>query len=185
MPGAYNKRSHDWVWSWIWRACRRSSSLAKALEISGSVASFTSWQRARGFDGTPGYPTRGRLWHATSPRLRRGKVTVLELGVAAGDATSFWLSMLTNPDLRWHGFDTFSGLPEPWIRGGVEFARSRTFNRGDRPPDINDERVTWHVGRVGHTLRQPQSTSAHRCSYCSIWTCTRHPHSHFDGSPAA
>ncbi len=60
--------------------------------------------------------------------------------------------MLTNPDLRWHGFDTFSGLPEPWIRGGVEFARSRTFDRGDRTPDINDERVTWHVGRVEHTL---------------------------------
>lgn len=152
MPGAYNKRSHDLVWSWLKRACSSSSLLAKSFEILGNVASFARWQTARGLDGGGLYATRARLWRAASVPLRRGKVTVLEFGVASGDATRFWLSMLKNPELEWHGFDTFTGLPEPWVRGGIQFADVGTFHAGGVPPDIHDPRVTWHEGRIEQTL---------------------------------
>jgi hypothetical protein len=152
VTGVYNKRSHDWVWSWLKDACRSSSLIAKFLEISGSVASFATWQSARELDGVPTYRTRGQLWQAASERLQRGKATVLELGVASGDATRFWLSMVRNPELEWHGFDTFTGLPEPWVRGGIRFAEPGTFDAGGAPPDVTDPRVIWHVGRIEETL---------------------------------
>jgi hypothetical protein len=152
MAGAHNKRAHDWVWSWLIRACTRSSFLVKSLEISGNVASFAMWQTARGLDGGRHYATRERLWLAASAPLRRGKATVLELGVASGDGTRFWLSMLKNPELEWHGFDTFTGLPEPSVRGGIRFAEVGTFHAGGVPPDIYDPRVTWHEGRIEDTL---------------------------------
>ncbi len=152
MTGVYNKRSHDWVWSLLKDACRSSSLVAKFLEISGNVASFATWQRARGLDGVPTYRTRGQLWQAASKPLQRGKTTVLELGVASGDATRFWLAMVRNPELEWHGFDTFTGLPSPWVRAGLQFADAGTFGAGGKPPDIEDSRLTWHVGRVEDTL---------------------------------
>jgi|SRR5680860_656416 len=152
MGGTYNRRSHDLVWSSLTQACSRSPFLAKALEISGNVASFATWRAARGLDQGRHYRSRERLWRATSEPLQHGKATVLEFGVAAGDATRFLLSMLRNPELQWHGFDTFTGLPEPWIRGGIQFADVGTFDAGGMPPDINDPRVTWHVGRIEETL---------------------------------
>jgi O-methyltransferase len=76
----------------------------------------------------------------------------LEFGVAAGAASRHWLSEINNPDLKWHGFDVFTGLPEAWTRGGVEFAEQGMFDAGGTPPDIRDPRVTWHVGLVEDTL---------------------------------
>jgi hypothetical protein len=148
----YNKRSHDLVWSSLVRLCRRSRVAAKFLEISGDVASFAMWQSAKGLDGGTRCRTREKLWRVASEPLRLGKVTVLEFGVASGDATRIWLSMIDNPELRWHGFDTFTGLPDPWIRGGVRFAERGTFDAGGKPPDIVDPRVTWHPGLIQETL---------------------------------
>jgi hypothetical protein len=152
MAGEYDKRSHAAVWFWLKEACRRSSPLSKFLEISGNVASFAMWQAARGLDGGERHRTREQLWQATSASLRRGNSTVLEFGVASGYVTRFWLSMLLNPELQWHGFDTFIGLPEPWVRGGIQFAGTGAFGAGGAPPDITDPRITWHVGRVEETL---------------------------------
>jgi hypothetical protein len=152
VSGRYNKRSHDAVWSWLKRSCGRSSVLAKFFEISGNVASFATWQSVRGLDGAKQYRNREQLWRAASARLERGKATVLEFGVASGDATRSWLSLLRNPELEWHGFDTFTGLPEPWIRSGIQFAGVGTFDAGGAVPEIADPRVTWHVGRIEQTL---------------------------------
>jgi len=152
VSGQYNKRSHDVVWSWLKQACSSSSFLEKFFEISGNIASFATWQAARGLDGAKRYRTRERLWRAASVPLDRGEATVLEFGVASGDATRSWLSMLRNPELRWHGFDTFTGLPEPWVRGGIQFAGAGAFDTAGVPPDITDPRVTWHIGPIEQTL---------------------------------
>ena len=152
MSGPYNKPTHDAVWSWLKWSCGRWPFLGKLLEFSGHVASFARWQRARALDEGVRYRNREQLWRGTSGRLQRGSVTVLEFGVASGAATRSWLSILRNPGLRWHGFDTFTGLPEPWIRAGVQFADSGQFDAGGVPPDIPDTRVTWHTGRIEQTL---------------------------------
>jgi hypothetical protein len=152
VSGPYNKPTHDAVWSWLKWTCGHWPFLAKLLEFSGHVASFARWQAARGLDGGVRYRNREQLWRGTSGRLRRGRVTVLEFGVASGAATRCLLSMLPNTELRWHGFDTFTGLPEPWIRAGVEFAKAGEFDLGGVPPEVPDSRLTWHVGRVEETL---------------------------------
>jgi SAM-dependent methyltransferase len=152
VSGPYNKRSHDAVWSALKGLCGRWPYLGKLLEFAGQVASYAHWQRARGLHDGARYRDREQLWRGTSKGLHRGCVTVLEFGVASGAAARYWLSMIPNPELRWHGFDTFTGLPDPWMRGGIQFADRGEFDAGGNPPDISDSRVTWHAGRIEHTL---------------------------------
>lgn len=152
MSGPYNKPTHDLAWSWLKWTCARWPLLARVLEFSGNVASFAGWQAARGLDEGVRYRNREQLWRGASGRLHRGSVTGLEFGVASGAATRWWLSMLQNSELHWHGFDTFTGLPEPWIRAGVQFADTGEFDTGGVPPEICDSRLTWHAGRVEETL---------------------------------
>src|SRR4051812_11850455 len=128
MSGRYNKASHEVLISVVKALCHRSSWLAKSFELAGHVASYANWQAARGLDTGSRYATRAQLWRAASGLLQTGKVTVLEFGVAAGDATRTWLSLLPNPELSWHGFDTFTGLPTPWIRGDFTVAEAGTFD---------------------------------------------------------
>jgi predicted O-methyltransferase YrrM len=72
---------------------------------------------------------------------------VLEFGVAWGYATEWWLSSIADPNLSWHGFDRFTGLPRGW-RGLAKGA----FDAGGAPPNLVDARVTWHIGDVEDTL---------------------------------
>jgi hypothetical protein len=152
VASVFDKRSHDLLWYWLTRVCSRSKLLARGLEIVGNIASFASWQMARGLEGGGRYPTRESLWRAEIPPLRIGKATVLEFGVALGHGTRLGLSMLHNDELRWHGFDTFTGLPQPWERGGLRFVDAGAFDVGGAPPQILDPRVTWHVGLLEETL---------------------------------
>ena len=99
-----------------------------------------------------GHLTREALWRSTWDALHAGPVTVLEFGVATGEATRTWVDGIANPQLRWHGFDTFDGLPVPWIRGGVVVSPAGTFTNGGTPPDIDDGRVEWHAGLIEDTL---------------------------------
>lgn len=148
----YNRKTHDLVWSLVAEASSRVRVLGKALEIAGHVASYGMWQRARHLNEGRRFLHREALWRSIFHRYTAGPVTVLEFGVASGIATRFWLSEIANPQLTWHGFDTFSGLPEAWHRGGLEFAAAGTFSNRGRPPQIADNRVTWHVGLVEETL---------------------------------
>jgi hypothetical protein len=148
----YNKRWHDAVWSVLFAVCRRSRFVARTLEIGGHVSSYALWQHARGLGTAPRYANREAMWRDVFPRLATGVVTVLEFGTAHGAATRAWLGSIDNPQLRWHGFDVFSGLPQPWSRGGIEFTPQGAFDAGGRPPAIDDPRVTWHVGLVEETL---------------------------------
>jgi hypothetical protein len=145
-------RWKDLVWWTIGQSAARLSYAAKSLEIAGHVSSYATWLRLRGLDAK-GFTTRKRLLDSEAwPKLREGPVTVFEFGVASGDGTRTWLEALPNTELRWHGYDTFTGLPTDWTRGGVPFERAGAFDQGGSPPEIDDPRVTWHVGRVESTL---------------------------------
>jgi hypothetical protein len=147
----HNKRSHQAVFSVVERMSAASSYLARTIEIAGNVAGYALWQRAKGM-GARRFMSREALWRSTIfPRLS-GPVTVLEFGVAGGDATRFWLGAVPNPDLHWDGFDTFTGLPTSWSRGGVEYSPAGRFDAGGATPSIDDPRVTWHIGLVQDTL---------------------------------
>jgi hypothetical protein len=88
VAGMYDTRSHDILWYWLTRICGRSPFLARRLEIFGNIASFASWQSARGFDTSRRDVTREPLWRAASSALRTGKATVLESMQVARRRTS-------------------------------------------------------------------------------------------------
>ena len=85
----------------------------------------------------------------------------MEFGVLTGLSTNLtadYLGMMSAApkDVRVHGFDTFTGLPEPWTdgKGGLRFGKG-TFSwaaRGRGPTPPVRERVALHVGLFNNTL---------------------------------
>lgn len=75
------------------------------------------------------------------------EINYLEFGVADGHSFNWWMTQNTNAGSRFHGFDTFTGLPEdfgPYKKG--------TFNRGNNVPPIKDERGKFLQGLFQQTL---------------------------------
>ena len=75
------------------------------------------------------------------------KIKYLEFGVAAGHSFKWWVEHNTNAEAEFHGFDTFTGLPEDWgpFKAGA-------MSNGNKPPEINDKRVTFYTGLFQQTL---------------------------------
>jgi hypothetical protein len=78
---------------------------------------------------------------------QKNKISVFEYGVAHGYLTSYLLKRFDKKISVWHGFDTFVGLPNSWR----SLPKSH-FDNGGIPPEINDERISWHIGYVENTL---------------------------------
>src|SRR5579871_3098569 len=59
-------------------------------------------------------PNREKLWDAVidQERLDESPLLYLEFGVYQGRSMSWWLERIRNPESRFVGFDTFTGLPE-------------------------------------------------------------------------
>jgi len=79
--------------------------------------------------------------------LHDSEITYLEFGVATGSAIRWWLKGNRNTSSRFHGFDTFRGLPEQW--GDIS---KGTFSTGGITPDVNDNRCSFEVGLFQETL---------------------------------
>jgi len=73
--------------------------------------------------------------------IKNEAITYLEFGVASGRSFKWWVKENTNPDSRFVGFDTFTGLPEDW--GPY---KKGAMSAGDKPPEIDDKRVSWEQG---------------------------------------
>lgn len=76
----------------------------------------------------------------------RGQINYLEFGVADGNSFNWWMTENNDPESRFYGFDTFTGLPEdfgPYKKG--------TFNSG-KIPSIKDERGKFSQGLFQQTL---------------------------------
>jgi hypothetical protein len=120
----------------------------------GILADYAAWKRLRlERNGKPFFPYREKLWEAILPRLAsKGPLIAMEFGVAWGYAANWWLSRLHDPALEWHGFDTFTGLPTTWDRGGLTMYEAGAFTAGGQTPPIGDPRAQWHVGLIGDTI---------------------------------
>lgn len=71
----------------------------------------------------------------------------LEFGVSQGHSLKWWVANARHPDVRFYGFDTFTGLPEDW---GVY--KAGDMGTGFRVPDIPDLRVEFIKGLFQDTL---------------------------------
>jgi len=75
-------------------------------------------------------------------------ITYLEFGVYRGDSLAWWINRITDPDSRFVGFDTFTGLPEFW-RPTEPVGH---FSTGGMVPNITDPRCSFEVGVFQETL---------------------------------
>jgi O-methyltransferase len=75
------------------------------------------------------------------------RIYYLEFGVYRGDSYIVWVEGNKNPQSKFAGFDTFTGLPEDW--GSV---KAGSFSAGGRIPQIPDPRSKFYVGLIQETL---------------------------------
>ncbi len=99
-------------------------------------------------DGIPvRYHDRNSLFEDALKRVTGRAPLYLEFGVWEGESLRWWSQHLTNPVARFHGFDSFEGLPERWNKfvGEGDFAL-------DAIPQFDDPRVSLEVGWFSDTL---------------------------------
>jgi hypothetical protein len=75
------------------------------------------------------------------------RVLYLEFGVSRGESMRWWIDHLPGPETRFHGFDSFQGLPHgggPWTKG--------QFTMNGQSPIIDDSRVRFFRGWFHETL---------------------------------
>lgn len=76
-----------------------------------------------------------------------GPFDYLEFGVFHGRSLRWWVEHASHPESRFHGFDTFSGLPEDW--GPY---KAGDMSTADHMPTFNDGRVTLWKGLFQDTV---------------------------------
>lgn len=74
-------------------------------------------------------------------------INYFEFGVAEGDSFKWWAKKNSNPDSRFYGFDTFSGLPEDF---GV--MKKNDYDTKGNYPQVNDSRCSFHAGLFQNSL---------------------------------
>lgn len=75
-----------------------------------------------------------------------------EFGVAEGK-TAEWLSnRLDGPSFSYRGFDSFTGLPTSWVRGGVTYYQEHFFDNHGNVPQLKDDRFLFRKGLIENNL---------------------------------
>ncbi len=75
----------------------------------------------------------------------------LEAGVMHGESIRHWAHLSSHPQSRFFGFDTFTGLPEPW-QTGLKTYEPGTFSNEGKAPKADDSRITFVQGLFQNTL---------------------------------
>lgn len=100
----------------------------------------------------PVFKTRFELHeHIQNKILQEKSVDYLEFGVFEGATINFWVNQNKNPESRFYGFDTFTGLPEEW-KNLVGHRPSSTWNCEGNLPKINDQRIQFFKGLFQETI---------------------------------
>lgn len=107
------------------------------------------------YPGAQLFHSREKLWKSFGQQLATKQWVGFEFGVASGDATKVFLKMpYTKNCLQWNGFDTFFGLPSAW--GDLP---EGAFSTNGVPPQIVNDLVQWHIGRIEQTCENIKSVS--------------------------
>lgn len=95
--------------------------------------------------------TRAELFARVAERVRDQPVDYLEFGVFRGESLRQWLELCPHPGARFFGFDTFTGLPDPWRVFAHTFAAGH-FDAAGAPPSSRDPRARFIKGLFQETL---------------------------------
>lgn len=86
-------------------------------------------------------------WVIDHEKLSEKPFNYLEFGVAQGASIKWFVQHNLHAESEFHGFDTFSGLPEdfgPYKKG--------MFDNSNSIPEVNDNRVKFYQGLFQQTL---------------------------------
>jgi hypothetical protein len=131
----------------------RSIWLRRKIKELGDIADFVSFVQKQFKTKQKPVFSREHLWTSILKEIGNDPFRGIEFGVAWGYCTAWWLTNSQASDssrnlTKWDGFDRFTGLPNEW-RG----LPSGYFSNHGHPPDLKDERLTWHIGDVEDTIR--------------------------------
>jgi hypothetical protein len=114
------------------------------MRISLNYMLVGKWMATHGFSTEHRHPDRSGVFEDMARAIGDEPVLYLEFGVHQGASLREWTGLLTHPDSRLHGFDSFRGLPDEFdARNGITRGH---FDVGGRPPPIDDQRVSFYVG---------------------------------------
>ncbi|MDP4193269.1 MAG: class I SAM-dependent methyltransferase [Bacteroidota bacterium] len=101
------------------------------------------------FNGKVDYNNRYKLYQyvLNKEKLDQG-INYLEFGVAHGNSFIWWMQNNKNPNSRFTGFDTFTGLPEDW---NFLFKKGSMSDKSNIP-QIEDTRAELKAGLFQDTL---------------------------------
>ncbi|MDB4107489.1 class I SAM-dependent methyltransferase [Bacteroidia bacterium] len=113
--------------------------------IRNNRPAFTSFPFA-GFDNSLRY----NLYdHLIATEKLDDAIDYLEFGVAAGTSFKYWEGKITSSSASFHGFDTFTGLPEDW----GHFKKGDMSSKNEKP-QMKGNRHHWYQGLFQVTLPQ-------------------------------
>lgn len=128
-------------------SARIISKPVETFEMINYAARFQ--EELDGFFGkAPVFPNRHPLHEHVGELCRNGPVTYLEFGVWRGETFNKWLTLNSDADSRFYGFDSFEGLPEDWEKGQPR----GTFSTEGQMPNSRDPRARFVKGWFQDTL---------------------------------
>lgn len=134
---------------WLTRAgARLSRNQIRALSVTARYLEMGHLLHKCGYNLTPRVNTREELFDIVGREVGNRDVLYLEFGVYRGESMRYWSKILTNPESKLHGFDSFEGLPEDW----TDYAPKGAFDTGGAIPEIDDSRVRFFKGWFNETL---------------------------------
>ncbi len=119
---------------------------------TGMVSQWISEHRDIAFTDFPSntwdYNKRFEVYkYILDQEIKESEIDYFEFGVSKGVSFKWWTAQHTNPDSRFFGFDTFTGLPEAWgpLKAG-------SMSNGNEPPTIEGIRHSFYQGVFQDTL---------------------------------
>lgn len=128
---------------------------AHYLSFLGQLSKLSRWIAVHKKEGMSDfysfaftYSNREKLFnYVIENEALNGPIDYLEFGVSKGDSFKWWTNKIDHEDARFHGFDTFTGLPEDW----GPFKKG-DMSSGEELPNIIGDRHQFYTGLFQQSL---------------------------------